>query len=400
MSAEEATKATEDSPLIPNRILSPEAQCISRVLENCISQVEIAAALPCILQFYAGSGAVDEDLSKILQAHQVLEDRLKERQCQKLESDGLQEKETEEAKREMVQLRESIKNSVRDVLRFFRLHPNVLWDLREKINMEVGESERVLIRMLQMFHSYVVKSLTSEKDLQVPQGQQLLFPEQTLEQLITEEENSAAVLKEIDETILKKDSEIKQLERCLKEDHMQAKYKSSCQTKEEQLKLSILRAEVGSLKQTTDQLNIQLSTLIHENRLAERSLQEKNESVKIVIENIILCFDEKMREMQANLEPSEQLYEKELEELRKLEEPFNILQERYNQIQEKRHLAEEKRKEEIRQLELKTKAAIIIQAWWRGYSVRKTLKNKAKKAFKNKTKKTKKTKKAKGKKTK
>ncbi|MEQ2269000.1 hypothetical protein XENORESO_020466 [Xenotaenia resolanae] len=100
---------------------------------------------------------------------------------------------------------------------------------------------------------------------------------------------------------------------------------------------------------------------------------------------------------QANLELSEQLYEKELEELRKLEEPFNILQERYNQIQEKRHLAEEKRNEEIRQLELKTKAAIIIQAWWRGYSVRKTLKNKAKKAFKNKTKKTKK---AKGKKTK
>ncbi|MEQ2238559.1 hypothetical protein ILYODFUR_034336 [Ilyodon furcidens] len=274
MSAEEATKATEVSPLIPNRMLSPEAQCISRVLENCISQVEIAAALPCTLQFYAGSGAVDEDLSKILQAHQVLEDRLKELQCQKLESDGLQEKETEEAKREMVQLRESIKNSVRDVLRFFRLHPNVLWDLREKINMEVGESERVLIRMLQMFHSYEVKSLTSEKDLQVPQGQQLLFPEQTLEQLITEEENSAAVLKEIDETILKKDSEIKQLERCLKEDHMQAKYKSSCQTKEEQLKLSILRAEVGSLKQTTDQLNMQLSTLIHENRLAERSLQE------------------------------------------------------------------------------------------------------------------------------
>ncbi|KAK5600029.1 hypothetical protein CRENBAI_011009 [Crenichthys baileyi] len=356
MSAEEATKATEDSPLIPNRMLSPEAQCISRVLENCISQVEIAAALPCILQFYAGSGAVDEDLSKILQAHQVLEDRLKELQCQKLESDGLQEKPTEEAKREMVQLRESIKNSVRDVLRFFRLHPNVLWDLREKINMEVGESERTLIRMLQMFHSYVVKRLTSEKDLQ----------------------------------ILKKDSEIKQLERCLKEDHMQAKYKSSLQHKEEQLKLSSLRAEAGSLKQTADQLNVQLSTLMHENRLTERSLQEKNESVRIETENIILCFDEKMREMQANLELSEQLYEKELEEVRKLEEPFNVLQEQYNQIQERRHLAEEKRKEEMRQLELKTKAAIIIQAWWRGYSVRKTLKNKAKKAFKNKTKKTKK----------
>uniref|UniRef100_A0A669EFX0 Dynein regulatory complex protein 10 n=1 Tax=Oreochromis niloticus TaxID=8128 RepID=A0A669EFX0_ORENI len=50
----------------------------------------------------------------------------------------------------------------------------------------------------------------------------------------------------------------------------------------------------------------------------------------------------------------------------------------YNQIQERRRLAEEKRQEEIRELELKTKAAIVVQAWWRGYSVRKALKNKAK----------------------
>lgn len=92
---------------------------------------------------------------------------------------------------------------------------------------------------------------------------------------------------------------------------------------------------------------------------------------------------------QAKLELSEKSYENELEEVRKLEGPFSDLQEQYNKIQEKRRLAEEKRKEEMRQLELKTKASIIIQAWWRGYNVRKALKSKAKK--------TKKAKKSKGK---
>lgn len=66
------------------------------------------------------------------------------------------------------------------------------------------------------------------------------------------------------------------------------------------------------------------------------------------------------------------------EELRRLEVSFNVLKVEYDQILEKRLLAEEKRKEDRRVLELKTKAAIVAQAWWRGYSVRKALKNKGK----------------------
>ncbi len=84
-------------------------------------------------------------------------------------------------------------------------------------------------------------------------------------------------------------------------------------------------------------------------------------------------------------------YEREEEELRKLEKPFSVLEVECNQVQERRQLAEEKREKEMRELELKTKAAIFAQAWWRGYSVRKALKNKSK---------SKKAKKGKGKKAK
>lgn len=77
-------------------------------------------------------------------------------------------------------------------------------------------------------------------------------------------------------------------------------------------------------------------------------------------------------------------YEREEEEeLRKLEKPLSVLQ--CNHIEERRRLAEEKRMEKTRELELKSKAAIFAEAWWRGYSTRKALKNKCKKAKKEKT---------------
>ncbi|XP_021172625.2 dynein regulatory complex protein 10 isoform X1 [Fundulus heteroclitus] len=386
----EAAAAEKESPMILSRKLSPEAQRISIIVENCISQVEIAAALPSILQFHAASGVADEELSEALRSHQVLEDRLKQLERQELNADGLQEKERAKP-REMVQLRASVKNSVRDVLRFFRLHPDVLEDLRGEINVEVGESERTLIRMLRMFHSYLIKRLCSEKD-QAPQRQRPLCLDNSLQLLISEEEKSAAALKQMNETLLEKESEIKQVERSLKELHMQIKHELSLQEKQEEVNLTSLGDELGSLKQEADQLSSQLNALMLENRKAERILQEKNDSVKIEIENILQSFDKDMLEIQAKLELTEQGYEKELEEVRKLQEPFSLLEEQYNIIQERRRLAEEKRKEEIRQLELKTKATIIIQAWWRGYSVRKALKSKAKK--------TKKAKKSKGKKTK
>lgn len=77
------------------------------------------------------------------------------------------------------------------------------------------------------------------------------------------------------------------------------------------------------------------------------------------------------------------------EELRKMENPFLVLEQEYHHILEKRRLAEEKRKQEMRELELKTRAAIFAQAWWRGYSTRKALRNKgkSKKAKKGKGKK-------------
>jgi len=84
------------------------------------------------------------------------------------------------------------------------------------------------------------------------------------------------------------------------------------------------------------------------------------------------------RRSQSNLELKREDYKREEEELRKLEKPFSSLEVECKQIHEKRRLAEEKRREEMKETELKTKAAILAQAWWRGFSTRKALRNKAK----------------------
>lgn len=73
------------------------------------------------------------------------------------------------------------------------------------------------------------------------------------------------------------------------------------------------------------------------------------------------------------------IYEEEKEELRQLQEAYAVLEVEYSQIQEEHLLAEERMQEEERDLEFNTRAAVIIQAWWRGFRVRKSMKGKSKK---------------------
>lgn len=157
MTAEEATfqnMQSEDTTLSPKEKLSPEAESISRVLVNSISQLKIAASLPAIIQFYSESGVQDQDLSRALQTHQVLLERLEN-------LEALQQKQTKKEKGTMVQLKNDVKNSVRDILRYFRNHPDVLSGLLAELNVEVGESESMVIENLEMFHDHIVKNQIS-----------------------------------------------------------------------------------------------------------------------------------------------------------------------------------------------------------------------------------------------
>lgn len=65
--------------------------------------------------------------------------------------------------------------------------------------------------------------------------------------------------------------------------------------------------------------------------------------------------------------------------MKKLEMLHAELDVEYRYILDKRQLEAEKKEKEAKELVVKTKAALIIQASWRGYRVRKALKEEEKK---------------------
>ncbi|XP_059192492.1 dynein regulatory complex protein 10 [Centropristis striata] len=381
-------------------LLSFEAERILKVLENCINQVEIVATLPAVLRL---NSVMDKQLSKALQEHQILDEKLETVEHLKWESGDLEQEGV--VRKARTQVEKDIKNSARDLLRIVRAKPEAMCGLRAELvkelgdgdnehMLEVGDSERMLIRGLKTFHIDVGQKLMTSLDEEVQQllqEQEFLSTASDLERMISQEDDKKTIIKGIDENISKKNDKIKYLQSFLQGRSRQNVDMSLLVDSQRQSLLKTSEVKHTSMQQQIDQLNTQLSSLALENRQAERVIQEKNENVEAEIEYLLQMFDAEIGEIQANLELNETDYDKEEEEQKKLEKPFSVLEVECNQILEKRRLAEEKRKEEIKELELKTKAAIFAQAWWRGYSTRKALKNKSK---------SKKVKKGKGKKTK
>uniref|UniRef100_A0A3Q3MJ28 Dynein regulatory complex protein 10 n=1 Tax=Mastacembelus armatus TaxID=205130 RepID=A0A3Q3MJ28_9TELE len=309
--------AVHNDELSQNKLFSPEARRISSVLENCISQFEIATTLSALLQLNDVSTVVSNELSKALNEHQMLSERLEKLEGIKQETE---EGEGGEArKRARAKLEKDIKNSFKDLLRLFRAHPDAILALKAVQGLEVDQSAYKLIRGLKTFHSHMVERLLTSPDEEL----HLLlckpvssFPTHELKDIVTKELEIAANIKKTDE-------------------------KYTC-------KLLVFLP------------------------------RQRNEKVETEIEYLLQDFDAKIEQYQADLELNEIDHEREEEEIRNLEKLFSVLEVEWNQILERRQLEEEKKQEEIRELELKTKAAILAQAWWRGYSVRKALKNKSK----------------------
>ncbi|KAM8756189.1 dynein regulatory complex protein 10 [Acanthopagrus schlegelii] len=372
------------------KLPSSEAQLISGIFQNCISKVFIAATLPDFLRLSSLSGVEDEELSKALQRHHVLVEGLET--LEGLQQESGDDEEAERRRRD--QLEEDIKNSVRDLLRFVRADPGAISGWRAEPGVEVGEDKKMLLRELEKFHGQMEEKLLTSPDEELQQvllSQVCSHAVADLEEFALKEEEVATAMKAVNEKISKKDRQIKTLQAELQAHKTEEEGMLIPQDQQSHPNVKASQVKQAGLQQVIDQLKVQLNSLMLENKQAETSLQQKNEKLETEIEELLRTFDSKVEVIQAHLEVNEMDYEREAEELRMLEKHFSVLEVEYNQILERRRLEEERRVEELRELELKTKAAIMVQAWWRGYSTRKALKNKGK---------NKKGKKGKGKKTK
>lgn len=204
MSAMDATVLPKAQPedakknhiLSQKKKLSFEALHISNILENCIKQIEIAAALPAMLHLNSACCVVEpEELKVALQKHQLLDERL-----EMLEGQESQGEEGEIRKRLKAQLEKDIKDSIRDLLRFFREHPNAINSFRER-GMEVGQSEYKLISGLKMFHSHMVEELLTASEEQSQESMPIQASPSLAsytEHMARQEEGMAAAINDVD----------------------------------------------------------------------------------------------------------------------------------------------------------------------------------------------------------
>nr|XP_057926479.1 dynein regulatory complex protein 10 isoform X2 [Doryrhamphus excisus]XP_057926480.1 dynein regulatory complex protein 10 isoform X2 [Doryrhamphus excisus]XP_057926481.1 dynein regulatory complex protein 10 isoform X2 [Doryrhamphus excisus]XP_057926482.1 dynein regulatory complex protein 10 isoform X2 [Doryrhamphus excisus] len=346
------------------RLLSSEAQTISSILENCISQTEIAASLPAVHNIVHPSAEICDELTRALEVHQMLTEKLET-------SNGLQEEpcgssDEECAKRRRrAQLERDFKYSVRDLLRLFRTHPDAVFGFRSEVDTEIGEAEHTLILGLKHFYGHMIVRLQTSPEEEILLAVETVSPDTDM---IVKLEEIAAAIEQKDVEISKKTDDLSILERCLLESQTEEVDWQLVADKQCQSLIKTSQVKQTSIQQEIDKLNIRLHTMTLKYREGEKVLQEINENVEMEMEYLIQKFDDEIEEHQADLELCQMDVEREEGECKRLEKPYADLEKEYNCIMEKRRLAEEKRV-----TELKLKVTLYCQSWWRGYCTRKEL---------------------------
>lgn len=184
----------EGEGLIQKDQLPPEVQCILGIFTNCINNTEIAAMLPAILHLNSESRFEDQELSRMLEEHQMQE--------QKLEMSEWHMQESEGDKLAMIQLKEEIKNSFRDLLRFLRALPDTISNWRAELGEEVGMGERALIRELHTFENQIIEKWLSSKheEPQLSPAKEVSTSDQDEEYMVVMQ-CLAAEIKEVDSKV-------------------------------------------------------------------------------------------------------------------------------------------------------------------------------------------------------
>ncbi|XP_067087650.1 dynein regulatory complex protein 10 [Osmerus mordax] len=384
-------KAREDSLKIldpsKTKLSSLETKRIAGVLDECISRVEQVALLPAVLAHLEDlSVGLGEEVTGALREHRLLEERLASLE----RTPG-----GEAVGGKRVQAEKDIQSSLKNVLRLLRDQPAARRVLRgAAVRGEgvlkgspgvSGGMQGVLGGLMELKGVLLEKLLTSpteERERRCYMQEVSLRHKNNMELVALLETAVEASIKDSDTEIGKKNEVIKKLKSSLHQmEKISEDFVLRMQQDAEKQSQSDAKTSEGKqsrMQQEANQLRVQLNNLIAENREVETTLRKKKYKVETEIENWIQKYDADMGEKQLELEDMMGVFEEEKEELRQLEEAYAVLEVEFSQIQEERRLAEERREEDRRLLELKSQAATLIQAMWRGHRVRKAMKGKGK----------------------
>ncbi|XP_075686256.1 dynein regulatory complex protein 10 [Rhinoderma darwinii] len=377
------------------KLTSIETQRVVAVLDETIKKLELVSLFQHAIEDLDRYKVVfGSELTGALREHKRLQDNM-QIHLQRTKS-GKNESSFHWDKSNMADvnfgaLRQGVLSSVRNTLRLFLTNPTACQALRSEGPVK-DQASQTLIHFLSELRGFLFEMLLTSP---LEQNDRLRYLQEiTLRDLknrdvliALEEELNTAIL-DRDTEIAKKNEVIRQLKINMHqlETFSGNQVKRTMQEAEKQQK-SDWRASEGKivkLQLDLQQLRSQLNGSIAENREIELSLRKKKYKVETEIENWIHKYDGDMGEKQAELEELDGMYEEEKAHLAELKEKLAVLEVEYVQIMEERRQAQLRKEEAEKELASMNRAATIIQAHWKGYQVRQSMKSKKKKKKKGK----------------
>uniref|UniRef100_A0A8C5LUL9 Dynein regulatory complex protein 10 n=1 Tax=Leptobrachium leishanense TaxID=445787 RepID=A0A8C5LUL9_9ANUR len=288
-------------------------------------------------------------------------------------------------------IREGIKSNVRNILRLFSANPVASQTLRSKGCVQDLASQK-LIETFRDLRDCVYEMFLNNH---LEQNEQMRY----YQKMITSDQKNRVFLAtledEVDVAIHDRDAEVfkvNEVIRNLKIKLHQLEISSDVQVKNmiqegESQQRADRRAEeikCAKIEQDLKQLRSQLNATIAENQEIEIKLRKKQDRLEAEQEYWIEKYDAEMGKKQSELEDIEGPYTEEKAHLEDLREKLVVMEVEYAKVMEERQRAQMEKEAAEKELAAKNKAATVIQAYWKGYLVRRKLKSKKKKTRKGK----------------
>ncbi|XP_062391748.1 dynein regulatory complex protein 10 [Sardina pilchardus] len=364
------------------KLVSLETQRIAGILDECIRKVEMVALLPIVItQPGLLSVGMDTELSETLSGHWRVGERYEtlERQTE--------DKQIPEAK-EKADAAHAVHSSLLDLFRKIQACPTAgraitnLRDLGTDRNQDLQGLTEGLCELRSVLLERLLTTPAEERERISRMQEMSQRYHSNLELVATLEAEVAAAIKDRDEEISKKNQTIRHLKSSLHQmEKISEDFVARTRQEAEKQNLSEQKTSHGrqqGMQQDVNLLRVQLNNLLVDDRELETGLRKRKYKVETEIENWIQKYDADMGEKQTELEDMAEVFEEEKEELRELEEHYGLLEVEYTQVMEERRLEQQRQEEEERAREVMGRAATVIQAYWRGFRVRKAMRAKAK----------------------
>ncbi|CAK8677923.1 unnamed protein product [Clavelina lepadiformis] len=373
------------------KLATVETQRIIECLDECIRRQELSSVLLLIVmpnderleQFSLGLGV---EILTAIKSHRTL--------CRLLDEAFINPNEER-----LKALQVEVSNSCKNILRMFRENPSAATSIRNELVGEyaklAGKPLKDALEMIKKLNE--IRAMMLERLLTTPTEEK--DRGRYLRQVTEREKNNATIIDKLqsqldaaiddkeqemgkrNETIRRLKNDLHQIEQFSEEHIRRTKTEAD---KQQSADIRSCESKQSKMQTEIDQLRDRLNRMVQEDRETEQSLRKRKFKIETEVENWISKYDQDMGEKQDEYEQIDEVYTEEKKQLSELEEKFKVLEEEYDKIMEERRIAREEKEAKELELAHMMKAAITIQAFFRAYKVRKSLKSKAKKGGKGK----------------